>query len=228
MKFPLRKSSRAFTLIELLVVIAIIAILAALLLPALALAKAKASRAQCINNLKQTSLGFRLWAHDNEDKFPWQQYVTNGGSMNLQGGFDDWTMNFLVASNELQSPKILYCPSDKNEGKIMAEKWSQLDGAINISYFAGLDATEALPQSILLGDRNVSSSTGTILLHWNSAMGSSIDATWGSNIHKNQGDLALSDGSVQEARTTALRDQISAALASGSTNVVFALPQGAL
>ena len=224
----LSRSIRAFTLIELLVVIAIIAILAALLLPALAMAKARASQAQCVSDVKQVGLGLRLWAHDNEDKFPWQQSVTNGGTLNQQGVVDDWTLNFLVASNELGTPKILYCPTDKNEGKRMEETWSFVDGNMNVSYFLGLDATETLPQSILLGDRNVESNSGTKTLHWNGFNGSSIDADWSAGLHKKKGNLALSDGSVQQTKKDSLREQISAAILSGSTNVVFALPQGAL
>src|SRR3954452_8511134 len=67
---PKLHSRQAFTLIELLVVIAIIAILAAMLLPALATAKERGRRASCLNNIRQLIIGTHLYGNDDNQKIP--------------------------------------------------------------------------------------------------------------------------------------------------------------
>ena len=106
---------RRFTLIELLVVISIIAILAAMLLPALAQAKRKARLAVCANNLKQQGTGLYSWASANERKFP-----VGGGDASLtnwgpEGVTRHWRSEFLGLGKiwkdgALPSVEMLYCP----------------------------------------------------------------------------------------------------------------------
>jgi prepilin-type N-terminal cleavage/methylation domain-containing protein len=222
MQPPERK--RGFTLIELLVVVAIIAILAALLLPSLAKSKARARRIECVNNLKQVSIGYRLWANDNGGSFPWVVPNADGGSMDAVSGTGDWADHYRCLSNQVDTPKVLVCPADQE--KRAADNWKVVDGNTSFSFFLGLDATEGNPESILAGDRNIYSGQGGLDLIWNAANGTSIDAAYDDKIHVRQGDIALSDGSVHEVRDLQLRAQISAAISGGSSNVIFSLPRG--
>ncbi|NOS72312.1 MAG: DUF1559 domain-containing protein [Verrucomicrobia bacterium] len=102
-----------FTLIELLVVIAIIAVLAALLLPALSRAKESARTTQCLNQMRQLGLAVRLYADDNDDTFPRSQHsaFANGQlpwerSIAPQLGSSTTTWTNLLTG-------VYHCPSDK-------------------------------------------------------------------------------------------------------------------
>ena len=182
---------QAFTLIELVVVVATLALFAFMLLPALASSGTKSQKINCINNLKQVGIAFRIWEGNNNGKYPMAVSYTAGGASDYvnHGGFTpgltaDWAaspyapgMVFMVMSNFLGTPKVLFCPADSihtaGEGYATNFTYQDLLGIpttpprgvkptaegtaslTKISYFIGGDAVEADPQSIMAGDCNI-------------------------------------------------------------------------
>jgi prepilin-type processing-associated H-X9-DG protein len=232
--------SLAFTLVELVVVIAIIAIVTISLLPAFANTRSSARRLICANNLRQAGVAFRNWGAAHDGNTPMQYSWAAGGASGHVGRKTD-TPNqlvsmgtfgfFLVMSNELKTPKILFCPAEyeascRQPATTFVNAPLGTNGVpytnnLNVSYFVGVDALDSLPRTLMMGDHNLgdgnpptasycayngSSANASRVLGTNYPSGPGIG--WMDNTHTKQGNVGMADGSVEFLNRSKLQETL--------------------
>lgn len=208
-----RRKESAVTLLEVLVVVTVLVLLVGMLSPFRhSGSRPKFDRIKCANNLKNIGLAFGIFCSDNAGQFPWKISGTTGTKDLLVDPSLGW-QHFSIISNELSTPIILLCPADHE--RRLAGNFASF-GPSNLSYFLGVSAALTIPQSILAGDRNLTTNgveVGPGLLQLSSKMNAGLSA----KIHVNAGHVLIADGSVQYVTGGRLQKAIASA-AAATTN----------
>lgn len=194
-----RDSTHAWALTDLLVAFTIVLLAGLTGFATMSKQSAKARRIQCVANLQKVGLAERVFAADHQDAFP-QHFATNFGGTGELTKHSVLAAHFLARSNELSSPIFLQCPTDtRTPARDFASLTSQ-----NISYFLGLDADEIRPQSVLAGDRNLTTNgvaVGPGVFNFTNKVALGYSPT----MHNGSGNVVLGDGSVQQMSGERLR-----------------------
>lgn len=185
-----------FSLLELLVSIAIIAILVAMLLPAVAKASGKARQIKCLSGLRQTGVALQSFAQDHGDKYPTQVPSAQGGSMEanreLLPGSEVLSLSarhFQALAKDLVSPSLAVCPADQ---RTSAKSFASMTRS-NVSYWLNPRAQPGNAIMFLAGDWNITrleEPKGT-----NRAVVVKLGFT--KAVHDERGNILFGDGHVE-------------------------------
>ena len=200
---------QGLSLVEVVAILATLFIMAVLVLPALISPRTPARRVQCVNNLKQVGLAARIYSSDQDERFPWMDSTnfnptTRSGSREFTNSPQIFR-HFLAMSNELNTPKILQCPSDKKRTR--ANNFATLSNS-NLSYFISFEADVSDPNRLLSGDRNItggSPNNGFLRVFTPKSV-----AGWTAELHNRAGNIGLSDGSAQQVNVQRLQNHVAA------------------
>jgi prepilin-type processing-associated H-X9-DG protein len=226
-----------FTRMEVLFVVGVLTLGVLLILPELAKTTQRAAGTSCVNQLKSMGVAFRLYANDYDEKNPYQvlaERATNGSPASPLGSFDPtngaelWRI-FQEAGGELSSPWIAVCPTDT---RVAATDFEETNLTLNsfayttnrldsLSYWFAPETRVDRPNLLVLGDRNLYRSS--TLLGGSQRLGSTKGETkslaWGSEMHHLGGNIAFSDGHVDQLSSDGLREAL--AKSSDTNNVVW-------
>lgn len=215
------RASAAFTRLELLCLLGAIMLMAALISPVVASNLSGSERAMCINNLRRIAVAFQVWGNDHGDRRPIRVPMAAEGTQGSPFAGNAW-YNYSWLSNQLGSPKILRCPSDRF-GRV-ATNWgnSAAGGFVNasyrgnaISYFVGTDTLVENGSAFLAGDRDVRpSATGVSCsagINTAASLAPQTDVYWLGELHGDIGNVLFNDGRVESLSSAGLVDAASKA-----------------
>ena len=212
-------STSGFTLTELLVSISIVGTLLGILLPVLAIAKAKANRIKCVNNLGQLGKASLAFASDNNERLAWQ--LTPFAKTAHFGSQDPFSTTAIVSLQakkaELATAKILASPTDaeaQGPNETAQAKWETYDArqgrniscpAVSYRFIEG--GNTGRPGTMIAMTRNYSTdnlATGTLV----GADEGDGNASVVTGLNKNQGQAVFADGSARQVSQQAIKDTV--------------------